>query len=278
MRFAIASSYGLSGREVERAHERGIRAFFWGALRHGDFGDALARIAKRRRDDVELITVSYATHAPVLRASVELARRKLRVDAFDTVVIGYVHGAVGDRLRDAAIALRERGVVRAIAVSSHERPLLAELAQARWTDGVMARYSAAHRGAECEVFPYVGAKRLFTYTSTRWGTLLDPSRTPAGEMTPTATDCYRFVLSNPRVDRVIVGPGDARELDGVLEAERLGAMSDEQLAWMRRVGDAVRASAKDSAPAGDRWKRMRDSIRSLVTRGVTEDVISRWNR
>ncbi len=107
----------------------------------------------------------------------------------------------------------------------------------------MVRYNAAHRGAEREVFPHLGDEPpgVVAYTATRWGALLDPRLTPDGEPTPTATDCYRFALSNPSVDVCLCGPRDGAELDGALAALDRGVMDDGELAWMRRVGDAVRA-------------------------------------
>ena len=41
---------------------------------------------------------------------------------------------------------------------------------------------------------------MIAYTATRWGDLLDPSKMPAGETTPSACDCYRFVLNQSAVD------------------------------------------------------------------------------
>jgi hypothetical protein len=43
---------------------------------------------------------------------------------------------------------------------------------------------------------------------------------------------------------MLAGPADSRELEGVIEAARLGAMEPDRIAWMERVGDAVRASAR----------------------------------
>jgi hypothetical protein len=92
----------------------------------------------------------------------------------------------------------------------HQQPL------PRWRatifDLFMVRYNAAHRGAEREVFPLLPEPPerpgIFAYTATRWGSLLDPKRLPAGERAPSAADCYRFCLSHPGVDMVLCGPAD----------------------------------------------------------------------
>jgi aryl-alcohol dehydrogenase-like predicted oxidoreductase len=112
-------------------------------------------------------------------------------------------------------------------------------------DSLMVRYNAAHTGAEREVFPFFARRRpgVLAFTATRWGTLLDRRLVPAEERVPRATDCYRFALSAKVVDACLTGPGDRRELDEALLALDEGPMSQEELAWMRRVGAAVRAGA-----------------------------------
>jgi len=62
---------------------------------------------------------------------------------------------------------------------------------------------------------------------------------PAGERRPSAGDCYRFVLADPHVDVVITAPSSIRQMQENLREVNKGSMSDEELAWMRRIGDAV---------------------------------------
>jgi aryl-alcohol dehydrogenase-like predicted oxidoreductase len=278
VKIAIASSYGLPAAGVERAFEAGVRWFFWGALRHGDFGAALRRLG-RLRERPSIAIVSYARHPLALRASVELARRRLGVDCLDLVVLGFAKADLPLRLVDVAVSLRASGAVRQLGVSSHDREWLAATGEsAPWLDAVMARYSAAHPDAERSVFPRCGDRLVLSYTATRWGTLIDPSRTPPGERTPTAEDCYRFVLSNPRVDLCLAGPRDVTELGAALAAGRAAPMSPDEQAWMRRVGAHVRATAKVPEARGDFVRRVGRAVKSLVTRGVTEEVVSRFNR
>jgi predicted aldo/keto reductase-like oxidoreductase len=110
-----------------------------------------------------------------------------------------------------------------------------------------------HRGAEREVFPCLegldATKRpgLVTYTTTRWGDLCDPKKTPAGERTPTGTDCYRFAISRPEVDMCLAGPKDVEQMKQALAALEQGPMDEEELAWMRRVGDQIYAGARGAS-------------------------------
>jgi aryl-alcohol dehydrogenase-like predicted oxidoreductase len=119
-------------------------------------------------------------------------------------------------------------------------------------DAIMVRYNAAHPGAEREVFPHLDAggarPGVVAFTATRWGTLLDPRLTPAGDATPRASDCYRFSLSHPDVDLTLAGPKDRAQLDEALAALERGPMSAEEMAWMKRVGVAVRDATMKPAP------------------------------
>jgi predicted aldo/keto reductase-like oxidoreductase len=80
---------------------------------------------------------------------------------------------------------------------------------------------------------------LVSYTATCWRQLLDPKRVPSGATVPTAADCYRFVLTQPAVNICLFGPADAAQSEQAIEALERGPMSEEQLAWMRKVGDAI---------------------------------------
>ena len=158
-------------------------------------------------------------------------------------------------------------------ISCHHRPTFAKyIADPVW-GAIMVRYNAAHRGAEGEVFPHLAMPDppgVVAYTATRWGALLDPTLVPKGEPVPRASDCYRFALSRPEVDVVISGPSNGEELDEALAALDRGPMSDDELAWMRRVGDGVKAmSATDAARtrnAGALWERAIGAAQRLAGR------------
>ncbi len=92
------------------------------------------------------------------------------------------------------------------------------------------------------MFPYLPEGHPFgitVYTATRWGALVRSRKIPADMKRPTAVDCYRFVLSHPAVHLVMTGPKDAEEMRANLGVLDAGPMSSEEMAWMRRVGDAV---------------------------------------
>lgn len=248
-RLAIGSSYGIGGADLERAFERGINFLFYGLKRTEPFARGV-RALLPHRDELVIAIQSYSRSGLLMRASVDSALRKLGTDHVDLLGLGWWNDAPPRRILDAALAIQAAGKARHILISSHHRPAFERLMADRSYGGIMVRYSAAHPGAEQEVFPHLADPRpgVLSFTATRWGTLLDPSLTPQGERTPTATDCYRFVLSSPHVDVSLSGPRDGAQLDAAMAALDQGPMAPEELAWMRRVGVLVRRDARKGAP------------------------------
>ncbi|HVY49146.1 MAG TPA: aldo/keto reductase [Minicystis sp.] len=250
-RVAIGSSYGIGGADLERAFERGVNFFFFGLRRTRHYAAGVRALAPRHRDRMVIAIQSYSRSALLVKPSVHAALRALRVDHVDVLGLGWWNDAPPARIVDAARALVDAGKVRHLLISSHHRPAFEALAKDPTYAGIMVRYSAAHPGAEREVFPHLGAADapgVLAFTATRWGKLTEAELTPPGERTPTATDCYRFVLSSPHVHATLTGPRDAERLDEAMAALDRGPMSPEEIAWMKRVGVAVREKAKAGGP------------------------------
>ena len=113
-------------------------------------------------------------------------------------------------------------------------------------DVLMFRYNAAHRGAETEVLPLLtGVERPGTvaYTATRWGNLIHLKKVSKGETVSCASDCYRFVLTWFSIDVCLAGPANGEQLKEALATLDRGPMSEEELAWLRRVGDHIHRHA-----------------------------------
>jgi aryl-alcohol dehydrogenase-like predicted oxidoreductase len=245
----LAASYGVGEKDTARAIERGVNYLYWGSRREAGFGRAIRDAARRRREDLVVVVQSYTRAGSLLRGSVERALKKLETDYCDLLLLGWWQKPPPRRIVDAALELRDAGRARHLMISCHHRPTFEALArQPEWA-ALMVRYNAAHPGAETEVFPRLPVRRpgVVAYTATRWGQLPNPKLTPKGEATPRGSDCYRFALTNPSVDLVLCGPKDAAELDEALAALDRGPMSADELAWMKRVGAAVR---KKPSPQG----------------------------
>jgi aryl-alcohol dehydrogenase-like predicted oxidoreductase len=241
----ISASYGVPAAAVERAVEAGMTYVYWGSMRTAAFADALRHLAPRRHR-VTFVVQSYARIAPALTWSVERALRRIRYDHADVLLLGYWNRGMRPRILEEARKLQRRGLVNFLAVSSHNRPMAAALAASGAFDIVHLRYNAAHPGAERDVFPRLPAGNrpgIVSFTGTSWGQLMNPGYTPPGERTPTAADCYRFVLSNPDIDVCATGPASSAHVDEALSAREAGPLSDDELAWMQRVGAEVRRRA-----------------------------------
>jgi len=245
-RIGIGASYGVGAESIERAfHEHGVNMFYWGSIRRSGMRDAVRRLAASCRDRIVVGLQTYDRSGILMAPFVERGLTALRIERADLLILGWRNREPSPRLLDAARRLRERGLVGSLAISGHDRALLGRIAADPSTpfDIVMFRYNAAHRGAETDVLPFLPAgTRVGTiaYTATRWGQLLDPKRMPAGEPPPAASDCYRFALTDPRVDMVLAGPANAAQLDAALATLTRGPLTSEAMERMRRIGDHVR--------------------------------------
>jgi predicted aldo/keto reductase-like oxidoreductase len=242
----------LEPEAVIEAVRRGINYLNW--CGHADgLSAAVRRLGERRRE--VLVAVQLEARAA------DAAHRELRgylgelgTTYLDAVTYYYVEhenewreiigpGGAAEALED----LRREGTVRAIGLTTHQRPLAAALAASGRLDLLMVRYNAAHRSAEDDVFPATEARGLpvVTYTGLRWGALLQPTPDdPPGFTPPAAPEWYRFVLCHPSVTVGILAPDGEREL-----AEDLTLLDDwrglevERYEALRAHGDRVRRHA-----------------------------------
>ncbi len=242
-RIGLASSYGLGADGLQAAYEEhGINYFYWGTWRKESFGAGIRRLAQRTREDLVIVIQSYARFAGMLTSSLERALGRLQLDHADIFLLGFHSRPPSRRIMDAALRLRDQGKARFIGVSGHKRSTFRQYVNDGIFDMVMFRYSAAHRGAEMEILPYLNVPDRpgsVAYTATRWGQLVDPKKIPPGEAVPQASDCYRFVLSQPQIDLCMSGPANPGQMKEGLSALERGPLSEEEMAWMRRIGDAI---------------------------------------
>jgi aryl-alcohol dehydrogenase-like predicted oxidoreductase len=240
-RLGLASSYGADDRCVAMAFDAGVNYFYWGSLRRGPFAKGLRELA-RVRERLVITIQSYSRVAALVPWSLERALRALRMEYADVLLLGFWDRPVSASILDQARRLRERGLVRHVGISTHNRKFAARLAATDEPDLLHVRYNAIHRGAEQEVFaglpPREARPGIVSFTATSWGELLTPAKLASGERVPTAADCYRFVMTNPAVDLCLAGPKNAAEFQAGLDALRRGPMDADELEWMRRVGKA----------------------------------------
>jgi aryl-alcohol dehydrogenase-like predicted oxidoreductase len=238
----LGSSYGISEKACRIAFDAGINYFFWGSVRTVGMGLAIREIARADRQDLVVVLECYVRHPRKVATSIERGLRKAQLDYADIVLLGWHDALPAPAVLDAAEAVRERGLSRHLAISSHNRPLFVDLLEDERLDVFHVRYNAAHRGAEVDIFPHLqddGAPGIVSFTNTRWGDLLAAKNMPAGMQPPSAADCYRFSLTNPHVQVAIAGPADESQMRAALDALESGPLDQEELARMRTIGDHV---------------------------------------
>ena len=244
-RLGIAASYGVPGPAVEMAfHEHGINFLYWGSMRKPGMRDAIINLKGNNRDKLVIAFQSYDKSGLLMARLHEKGLRTLVIDCADLLILGWMMGNPRGRMLEAAMRLKEEGKVRYLAISSHNRTMVGNMIRKGTLpiDAYMIRYSAAHRGAETDIFPHVTAEDppgIMSYTATRWGRLLDPNKMPPGEDPMAAADCYRFALTDPNVNLCMMGPRTALELEQGLTALEKGPLSAEEMERARRIGDFV---------------------------------------
>jgi aryl-alcohol dehydrogenase-like predicted oxidoreductase len=252
-KLGLGASFGAPASAYLEAFDRGVNYFYWGSIRRSAMQRAIREIARDRREQLVVVLQSYSRVGGLLTRFVERGLSSLGLDRADALLLGWHNRRPSRRVIDAALELREKGRIGCIALSTHHRRLLPDLLEDETFSIWHVRYNAVHRGAEREVFPCLAGRDvtrrpgLVSYTTTRWGDLCNPKKTPPGERTPTGTDCYRFAISRPEVDLCLAGPDDVEQMKQALAALDQGPMDEEELAWMRRVGDHIYATARGAS-------------------------------
>ncbi len=245
-RLGISSSFGAPASAFEEAFERGCNYFNWGTFikgRSSEMKGAIRNIVQKgQRDKLCLGTLTYAHNNTLTEHFLAKGLKQLGTDYVDVLLIGYYSKPPPRRIIDGALELKEKGMVRFIGLTSHNRELFPELIKDGIFDVFHVRYNAAHRGAEKDMFPFMrGEERpgVVSFTATRWRKLLNPRKMPEGETVLSAPDCYRFVLSNPSVDVCMMGAANLEQMRENLGVLDQAPMTEEELARLRRIGDHV---------------------------------------
>jgi aryl-alcohol dehydrogenase-like predicted oxidoreductase len=245
-RLGFSATYRPGKQTVYKAIDSGINFFFYyGFDTH--VVKVLRDVMPGKREKFVVVTGAYnlILGHPDIRRTLEKRLRQLRTEYIDVFLfLGVLKPSqFPPNVLDQLCRLREEGKVRSIGLSCHDRRFLGQLAREGAADVLMMRYNAAHRGAEEELFPYLSLHNpgVISYTATRWRHLLRrPRGWPQERPLPTATQCYRFVLSNPQVDVCLTAPSNLGQLKENLAALNQGPLPADEMAFMRDFGDAVR--------------------------------------
>jgi aryl-alcohol dehydrogenase-like predicted oxidoreductase len=250
-RLGLSASYRPGKEIIYKAFDEGINYFFAYGF-DNQMVNPIREIAKNYRDKVIIATGAYnliICHQNI-RSTVEKRLRQLKTDYIDIFLfLGVMKPKqFPEQVREELYRLRDEGKIKYIGMSCHDRKFAGEMAENGDLDTVMIRYNAAHRGAEEDIFPYIKKHDtgVISYTATRWTYLI--RRTvkdwPKSEPIPTPGLCYRFVLSNPNVHVCMTAPSNAKQFKENLKSLNEGPLSNDEMDFIKRYGDAVHSSKK----------------------------------
>ena len=245
-RLGISSSFGAPAAAYEEAFERGCNYFTWGTFVRGrsrPMGSAIRNIiAAGKRDRLVVAVLTYAHNRWLTEHFFTKGLRAARLDYADVLVLGYFPKIPSQSVIDGALRLKEKGLVRSIGLTSHNRKLFTQLADDEIFDLFHIRYNAAHRGAETETFPHLDTPNrpgIVSFTATDWRKLLNPKKMPPGSAPLTAAECYRFVLSHPAVDVCMMGAKNVEQMRENLKVLDEGPLTEEEMKRVTLVGKHV---------------------------------------
>ena len=244
----------LAPEDVRHALDRGVNCLNWCGQPDG-LSQAVRELSPAERSRVVVIAQITARDYAGMRDGLDAALREVGHGYLDCVTLYYIESreewarvSGPDGALPALKNAKTAGRIRAIGLTSHQRPLAAEIARTGELDLLMIRYNAAHRGAEAEVFPVTEELGLpvVTYTGLRWGDLLKPTpEDPPGFSPPPAPEWYRFVLTDPRVLVGVMAPNDRAELEEDLALlDDWRAPSAAEYATLVAHGERVHRSAR----------------------------------
>lgn len=244
-RLGISSSFGAPTEAFLEAFERGCNYFTWGTFirgRSGPMGEAIRTIVGNgNRDKLVVAMLTYAHQSWLTEHFLVKGLKAAHLEYADVLLLGYYSKRPPQKIIDGALSLKEKGLVRFIGLTSHNRRLIPELNKEGGFDIFHLRYNATHRGAEEDVFPFLteSSPGMVGFTATDWRKLLKPGKMPPGEKPLTAAECYRFVLTNPAMDICMMGAKDMGQMRENLEVLNKGPLTTLALKRIHRIGKHV---------------------------------------
>ncbi len=241
-RLGLGASYGAPTAALEQAFDAGCNYFYWGALRNSKMAAAIRNIVARgKRDELIVVIQDFRRTSSGVEKSLMQGLKKLGLDYADILLLGWYNKSPKPKVLDTVEKMHKQGVFRYLGISGHNRSVFPEFAKDLRYHLFQIRYNAANRGAERDLFPHLPKERpaIVAFQATRRMSLGKSRKIPAKEKRPKAGDCYRFALTNPFVDVVITAPSKASQMEENLVEVAKGTMTEEEMDWMRRIGDYV---------------------------------------
>jgi HEAT repeat protein len=237
-RVGISGHYGLPVEGFVRAVESGVNLLFW-EPNYQTLTTFAGRLTRGERGGLHFLVGTFEATGRRVQRDVEHALRTLQIERISLFLLFWVQSweRISDDVRESLERLKASGKIGMYSLSTHVRPLALEAMAAGWNP-VMVRHSAAHRGAEAEVFPRAlqTGTSLITFNNTCYGRLLKPQD---GLVPASAADCYRYTLSQSAVTLCMSAPATQEQLEENLQALRDPELPAERREHLLAVGERV---------------------------------------
>jgi len=245
-RLGISTSFGAPENAYQMAFDKGCNYFTWGTFIKGrskEFKKFIHNtINASNRDKIIIAFFTYAHDRFLTEKFFIKGLKDLKLDYADILLLGYFPKRPNQKIIDGALTLKEKGLIRHIGLSSHNRKVFPKLLEEDISDIFHLRYNAANRGAETDIFPYLQENNrpgIVSFTATRWRQLLKSKKIPSAETPLSAVDCYRFVLANPAVDICMMGVRSEQEMAENLTMLDFDPLTESELERIKKIGDYV---------------------------------------
>ena len=249
---------------VRAAFDAGVNFFFVTTDMHWPLYEATRRglaelFARGQRDRVVVAAVCYPTQPEFCTAPFEeLVEAVPGLGRVDLLLAGGAYGhELALRMPIYADHRRERFLGnRAVGATFHDREGAVAALRERQMDIAYIRYNPDHSGAREDVFPHMPARPrplLFNFKST-YG-YVPPARMAEIGLkgpeywNPEVTDHYRFALTPPEMDGLLIGLRKPDEVAALEEALERGPLTEEEEEYLMDVARVARGEAR-VAPEG----------------------------
>ncbi len=247
----LGASLKTDAAIVNAAFSSGINYFFFYNFNYQSFLNGLKPILAAQREKVLVTSGSTQRDIATLRQYLEQIRQHLNIDVVDVFFIEYI--SPQDNMDRVQIILdefkywKEKGLIRYVGATTHNRSIALELIQSQACDVLMHRYNMAHRKAEENVLPAAFKANIpvVAFTCTRWGSLLK-GHPDWNSQTPTASDCYRYALHNQAVSLALTAPKSLQELAKNLSVLNAPHASPDEISQWCKYGDLIYGTGEDS--------------------------------
>ena len=247
----LAGNQSMEPRIIQSALAAGVNYFFFYNLSFESLLSGLKPLLKQRREKILVATGSESRKKNSLDQYLELVRHRLNIDIVDVFFIEYISPA--DDLAQIKTLLeelhnwKEKGWIRYVGVTFHNRPIGIKLIENEQFDLLMHRYNMAHRKAEQDVLPAAKSADIpvIAFTCTRWGSLLKGHPNWSGKI-PTAADCYRYALTNNAVRIALTAPETLTQFNENLQVLKNPFLSSSEKSLWQSYGNLIYGNGQDS--------------------------------